>query len=72
MNSFSQADLRAQAAPERCRRCHHVDAFRAGEEPHRFTCRKHQVMQEHCAFFVAIPQGHEAVASIYNAPSSEV
>lgn len=69
MTAFSSSDLRAQAAPARCRRCHHAELTIATDKTKRYACRKQQLMHDTCGYFVVLPFGREAVASVYNAPS---
>lgn len=61
MTAHSQAALRAQAAPDRCRRCYHVEAFAITVQPRRYSCRKNQLMHDGCGYFVGLPFGREAV-----------
>lgn len=48
MTAHSQSDLRAQAAPERCRRCAVVRCFVVGNNPARYECPKNPLMPTDC------------------------
>lgn len=60
MTAHSQSDLRAQAAPEQCRRCAFVRRFVVGESPARYECPKDPLMPTSCGRFVALPDGRDA------------
>lgn len=67
MTAHSQADLRAQAAPERCRRCYQVEVMTGMDKRPRFSCREGQLMHDNCSHFTPLPGGREAVGSVYQA-----
>lgn len=69
MTAHSQADLRAQAAPERCRRCWQVEAMAGTDHIHRYSCRKGQLMHDSCIDFTPLPDGR-VIGSVYQAPKN--
>lgn len=70
MTAYSEADQRAQAAPERCRRCYQVEAITGTDKRTRYACRKDQLMHDSCSHFVALPSSREAIGSFYQSPKN--
>lgn len=60
MTAHSESDLRAKAAPARCRRCFQVEVTISPDHTRRYTCKKNQLMHDSCGHFVPLPSGREA------------